>query len=265
MDNYILNGYRTVFRSKTYDLTDSEELDGIQIFESSGLIGASLNQDPNLIASVPASGDHIRIYGASPDYFNGVFEIDSIGTTPDSVIYFSNSVGASTGETTTGPYKLELLKNFDVSGANVLGSVVTFLADSEGNGIASATRSLIENDLDGKVVAGLTYKTTNALVADFDVNITIVIANGFSALDVRSAVDVSISAYLSPQEWDWSPTIRRNAIITRISQVPGVSYIDDLTLTVAADQYLCYLDVEGDIRFNYKGVLPRANITVGSV
>jgi hypothetical protein len=124
---------------------------------------------------------------------------------------------------------------------------------------------LIEEDLDSKIVAGLTHASSNALIAEIEVDITIVIASGFAALDVRQAVDTAISNYLSPQAWDWSPTIRRNAIITRISQVPGVSYIQDLDLTLPANQYLCEIDSNGDIQFRYKGVLPHATVTVGSV
>lgn len=265
IDNYILNSFRDVFRSKTYDLTNRQELDGVRIFESSGQIGASLNQDPTLIVPTPVVGDHVRIYGVTPSKFNRVYSIANIGTAGTNTLFFTNIAGASSGETYTQPYKVELLSNYGLTEPDALGKVVTFLADSEGADISTGLRTTIKTDVTDRVVAGLSYETSNALIADFNMNITIAVANGFAALDVRTAVDAAITNFLSPQVWDWSPTIRRNAIITRVSQVPGVSYIDDLTITLPANQYLCVIDTNGDIQFNFKGVLPRATVTVGSV
>lgn len=265
MDKYVLNAFRDVFRSNTYDLTGQQELDGIRIFMSGSQIAASLNQDPTLIVPTPTAGDHVRIYGVTPDKFNRVFSIASLGSAGSNTIFFSNIVGASAGETYTLPYKVELLSNYGLTEPDNLGNVVTFLCDSEGAAISSGLRTTIKNDLLNRVVAGLTYNTSNALIADFNLNITIAVANGFAALDVRSAVDAAITAFLSPQSWDWSPIVRRNAIITRVSQVPGVSYIDDLTISLPSNQYLCVINTDGDVEFNYKGVLPRATVTVGSI
>lgn len=268
IDAFILSTFREAYRVKTYDLTTVGEVEGVKIYETSGLIGASLQVNINTqVTPKPSAGSAIRIYGISKSSFNGVFTVDSVSasTSPESVIFFDNTVGASAGETYIENYQVELLDSVSYGYPNQLGQITTFVLDADGNPIAQAYRSSIEAAVQARTVAGLVHSVENALVLNFDVNATIAVQTGYVALDVRSAVDTVISAYLSPQQWDWSPIIRRNAIITRISQVPGVDYIDDLDITLTAGEPLAAIDGNGDIVFSYKGILPSANVTIGAL
>jgi hypothetical protein len=266
VDSYLMTTFKEIFRAKTYDLSKVREVGGLELEEVSGLLKASIS--PSALSGLdpaPAAGDVVRIFGASPDFLNGIFTIDSVGEPPDYAIYFDNTVGASSGEVFNTLFRVELLEDVNTNSEDAAGYVVSFITDSEGNDFSQGFRQSVNSDVLNKVVAGLKYRSTNALILPLEVNVSISVLSGFSTLDVRQAVDAAITQYLSPQKWDWSPIIRRNAVITRISQVAGVSYIESLTIEIAEDEVLANTTVDGDIVFRYKGVLPRANVVVGSV
>ena len=48
-----------------------------------------------------------------------------------------------------------------------------------------------------------------------------------------ATVSAALASYLSPKQWDWSGTVRRNKLIQVVSSVPGVDYVE--TLTPATD------------------------------
>jgi hypothetical protein len=263
--SYVLSNYGEAFRATTYDLTETDSLTGIQIFESGGLIGASLT--PNLTSvSPPANaGDVVRIYGASPEYFNGIFEVDSVEPYPGSAIYFTNTVGASSGEVSNTSYTVDLLEGLKYTTPDDLGSVSIVVSSNDGTAISPSVRSAIQTDVRQKMVAGLSVSVIDALVVPITVNIAIGLADGFSELDVRTAVDTAVSGYLSASQWDWSSTVRLNTLVTQVAQIAGVGDVESLTMSLDASENLAYQGVGGDITFLYRGVLPSASVTVGVV
>lgn len=265
ISSYVLTNFKEAYRAKALDLVEVDSLTGVQIFESGGLIGASLT--PNLTSFDPPAnaGDVVRIYGATPDYFNGVFEVDSVEPYPGSAIYFTNTVGASSGETSSSSFTLELLEGLKYTTADDLGSVTVAVLSVDATDLSVASRAEIRTSLVQKMIAGVTVDVINALVVPIDVSIVFGLADGYSELDVRTAIDTAITDYLSPQYWDWSDTIRLNSIVTRVAQLDGVSYVDSVSMALTAGELLAYQGVGGDITFLYKGVLPRASVTVAVV
>lgn len=266
ISNYILTYYKSIFRAQTEDLKKVEVGDGIRIFESSGLIGASLNQDVlTSFDEVPAAGDVIRVYGVTPSYFNGVFEIDSVGSSPDSVIYFSNTVGASTGQSHTGEFKVELLESLRTDAANAAGYVVAFVSKAGGASVDFATKQNVQNDVEEKTVAGLTFRVLDSLIADVSVTATVSVQSGFVEADVLAASEVALEEFLSPNNWDWTSIVRKNVLITRLAQVAGVYYVDDVTISIDSSTPVGHVDINGDLIFDYLGVLPSSSATVTAV
>jgi hypothetical protein len=265
ISSYVLDNFQEAYRTTTLDLTEIDSLTGITIFESGGLIGASLTPNITSVAPVINPGDHMRIYGATPEYFNGIFEIDSVEPYPGSAIYFSNTVGASSGETHTGTYTVELLEGLKLTTDDVLGSITIIVNGTEAQDISSAYRNTIKSGVGQKIIGGISLSVVNALFLDFDVNIVFGLQSGFSELDVRNAIDTRISTYLSAEEWDWSSKIRLTTLTTLISEINGVEYVDSVSAALAAGEPLAQQLLNGDIEFLYKGVLPRANVTVGVV
>lgn len=262
---YVLTTYQEAYRATALDLTEVDALTGITIFESSGLIGASLTPSITSVSPVINSGDLIRIYGATPAYFNGIFTVNSVDSYPDSVIFFTNTVGASTGETHTGSYTLELLEGLKKTTGEQLGSVTIAVNGIEGADVSSSYRNTIKTGVAQKIIGGISLSVVNALILDFDVNISFGLSSGYSELDVRTAIDTQITNYLSPGSWDWSDRIRLTKLTTLVASIGGVEYVDEITMTLAAGEPLATQLANGDIEFLYNGMLPRASVTVGVV
>lgn len=264
--NYILTYFKEIFRATTVDLRKIEVGSGVRIFESSGLIGASLNQDIyTQFDDIPAVGDVIRIYGADPDYFNGIFEIDSISDAPDSVLYFTNTVGASSGESHTRGFTVELLESVATGASASAGWAVSFVSGSAGASVTPVTKTAILNDVREKAIAGLRYRVLDALIADISVSATISVQPGFVEAEVAAAADLALERFLSPDSWDWSSVVRKNVLITRLAQVSGVYYVDDLTISLSPSTPLGFIDSNGDLVFEYLGVLPSASVAIAVV
>jgi hypothetical protein len=264
--NYILTYYRSIFRAATEDLVKVEVGDGVTIYESSGLIAASLNQDIfNGFDNTPTAGDVIRIYGVTPSYFNGIFEIDSVGTPPDKIIYFTNTIGASSGESYTGDFKVELLESVSTGVAPSGGWVVAFVSRAGGASVDFATKQNIQTDIEDKTVAGLQFRVIDALIANVSVAATVSVQSGFVESDVLAAAEAALENFLSPNTWDWTSVIRKNVLITRLAQVSGVYYVNDVTISIDSSTPIGYVDGNGDLIFEYFGVLPSASVTVTAV
>lgn len=265
--NYVLANYTEAHRATTINNALIDQSDGVTIFESSGNLGASLTADPNNdFSAVPSAGDKFVIHGASDTNFNGEFEVGSVGSSPDRVIYFTNTVGASTGEVYSDGYHLDIIEGLSTGRTDVGGSTVTVVSGEEGASLTAADKETIRSDVDGRLIAGLNYYIVNALLVNIEVSITIKVLAGFDELSVRTAVDTVITDYLSADSWDWSTRVRTNSILTRASQVNGVDYVDDVTIALDAGETKASIDgSSGDCLFSYDGSLPVATVSVGAL
>ena len=265
--NYTTATYTDVHRAKTYNNTLIDHSDGVTIFESSGSLGASITADPNSdFSAIPTAGDRFIIHDATDAKFNGEFEVTSVGTSPDRVIYFSNSVGASTSEVYSGGYHLDILEGLATSRTAIGGETVTVVAGEEGAALTAADKATIQSDIEERLIAGLNYYVMNAMLVNIEVSITISVLPGFDELTVRTAVDTAITEYLSPDAWDWSTRVRVNSILSRASQVNGVDYVSGATIALDAGESKASIDgTTGDCIFTYDGSLPVASVSVGSI
>jgi len=272
--NYILSAFTDVRRCVTLDQTDLTEVAGVQIFETGGTLGASTTIDPTGLFPTPSAGEYIRIVGASDSKFNAVFEIDSLDST---TIYVTNTSGASTGETLTDDFTIELLKQLerpDTSGGVSLygsspaaGYVTTVVADSNGDPVSSTLKTSISDAIVDRVVAGLDFTIIDALRLDVEVTVDFALSEGFNELTVRDNVELAVADYISPANWNWETRIRVNSIIALVTAVPGVDYVDSVSFTLASPEPLANIDgVSGDVDILFRGTLPNASsVTVGVV
>ena len=263
INNYILTNYGDVFRARTENLTKIQVGDGVRIFESAGSIGASLTQeifssfDP---VPAPGAGNLIRVSGVGSSKFNGIFQITSVGSNPSRVVYFSNTIGASAGEAFTGFYSVEFLQTLN-NGAfeaepieEFPGHILSFVAGTGASIVSSGLKASIKSDVENKAIAGLQYQVIDPLLAPITVYPTVILLPGFLEEDVLPAVDAAVEEFLSPDNWEWDDVIRKNAVIGRISQVPGVEYVRNVVFSSTSP--LTEVTFLGDVQFTFKGVLP---------
>lgn len=265
--NYTTTNYTDVHRAKTYTNTLVDQSSGVTIFESSGNLGASITADPNSdFSATPSAGDRFVIHDATDTKFNGEFEVASVGTSPDRVIYFTNSVGASTGEVYSNGYHLDMLEGLATSRSDIGGETVTVVAGENGVGLNQTDKATIQTDVSSRLIAGLNYYVTNATLVNIEVSITVKVLDGFDELTVRTAVDTAITQYLSPDSWDWSTRVRVNSVLTRASQVNGVDYVHSAAIALDAGENKASIDgTTGDCIFTYDGSLPVASVSVGAI
>lgn len=297
--SYILTNYPEAYRVKAYDLTRLQQFliqeivfdggdnlvhascvpeviggnnyfdtfkytgDGEEIFgvlESSTPWGASLTPG----ASVTA----IRVSDTSEPDYDGIWAVSGIQDqyTLAPYVEYDYGVGTSTTLINYPSYsaKLEILDQVLLEADEALGSVTVFVCTSSGASLTAEDKAIIADDVRSRSVAGLTVYVSNVILAPITVSVEIKVRDGYSTLDVRTKVDDYLTSYLSPSEHPFSTLIRKNALISSISQIEGVEYVDSLTIT-SDDTDVATINGDGDVEFIFKGTLPTSAVTVVAV
>lgn len=294
--NYILNTYPNAFRVKTYDMTKLQKFLVDEIAFGPSLVGASFSgttavpsdviegidyydseeQIDELVISQTPFGSletiyaYVRIGGTSiPDY-DGVWEldsgIDSSGEPDLYVINYDYGDGTATDSITypTQTPVAEFLDDVLTDADDVTGCVTIFVSNIVGGSLSAEDKAVIADDVRARSIGGLQIFIADVINAPISVTINIKVLTGFSELDVRSSVDDDITAFLSPEYFVFSDRIRANALISRISQIDGVDYVDSITIT-SDNTAIAYIDGAGDCVFRFRGTLPSASVTVAAV
>jgi len=269
INNFVLTESDAVGRSLTLDLRKVNDVQGLQIFESFGSLGASLTVDPLTVSPIPTAGGMVKILGSSENKFNKEYEITNVtGNTDPFVVYFSNTAGASSGETFTGDFTVRFLESLETSAVDQPGFITTVVANTQGNDVTQQTLDFVEGIVSESIVGGLNYRVVNPLRVNLEILINIYVLPDYDNLIVRQAVDDAVTEYASPSGWQWGNVLRKNAVLTRASNVEGVDYVDSVTISISSEQdgILASLDsVTGDVVFIHEGTLPVSSVTVGSL
>jgi hypothetical protein len=115
-------------------------------------------------------------------------------------------------------------------------------------------RQEIEEALDLKTNTGLITELVNAELVDITVNVTVVPFVGYTTSQIQNNIKAALDLYLSPNEWDWSDTVRENEILALVDNVEGVDYVSSLnSVTTTSPE----ATVSGnDVSFHLLGSLP---------
>lgn len=82
-------------------------------------------------------------------------------------------------------------------------------------------------------LANLTVHVVDPTITTVDVTVTVVGDPSFIPTDVVNNVKTAVQDYLSPMTWEWGGVVRRNELISVISNVAGVDYIQDFSAPAA--------------------------------
>lgn len=294
--NYILTSYDDAYRVACYDLTRlqqflatnvkyesspdkvhascvPETIGGTDFFktfsyEGDGATEVFLARANTPFASGAASVSAIRVFDTSKSGYEGSFDVTGI-TDPTSLSpYIAYDRVAGSTETATISYptfspKVEFLDQVALDASDVQGAITLFISSATGASLSAEDKAVIADDVRSRAIAGLSVFITDVILAPVTIDTTIKIVSGYSELEVRSAVDSYLTTAVSPSDYPFESLIRRNALISQVSQIAGVEYVDSLTLT-SNNTALSTLDGD-DIVFKFKGTLPVANVTVSSI
>lgn len=291
--NYILNTYPNAFRARTYDLTSlttfvidqinygtstvdalfdpitSSSINTVR-YTGSGETIETLNIDDTAFGLTASAVNYARVSDTSiPDY-DGIWDIspgiDKSNSPFDFTVQYDYGTGTSTDVITYGTYtpKMQFLDEVLVGGSDVLGAVTVFISSSAGSSVTAEEKAIIADDIRSKAIAGLSVYVTDVIVAPIQINIDVKVVTGFSELDVRTEIDTDITNFLSPENAPFEERVRVNALISRVSQRPGVEYVDSITIT-SENTSIAYVDSNGDCVYRFKGTLPSATVTVAAI
>lgn len=243
--SYALTNYPSVYRAKAFSRLSIQE-PVTSLTYSGASVTAEVASGHNI-----AAGDFVRIVDAVDSSFNGYFSVDSTDATH---IYWSQSAThASTGASAT-------ITAHSLQTPNTNGYVAIYVSDLNGASVSASTLADIETTIAEKAIAGLTIRADNAKIADVDIAVSVTIKAGNLASTVSTAVENAVEDYISPDKWTWEQTIYVNEIIGLVDRIAGVDRVVSVTITDTDNSGTD--DGNGNLVFDYFGVLPRAATTV---
>ena len=105
-------------------------------------------------------------------------------------------------------YDLTEAADMSLAAADVPGAVTIALCDSNGDPLPTADKTTIHDNIESRVVAGLTIDTYYIKPFLVDVAVDVVVETGYSTATVSLAVSEAIENYLSIAGWDFTDAVR---------------------------------------------------------
>lgn len=113
------------------------------------------------------------------------------------------------------------------------GYIAVAVLGSGGAFLASADKSALQSTLAAQSQANLAVNVIDPTITNVTVTATVHPLVGFTTAQVQANVAAALTAYLSPDTWLWSATVRRNKLIQVIEDAAGVDYLTTLTAPAA--------------------------------
>jgi hypothetical protein len=88
--------------------------------------------------------------------------------------------------------------------------------------------------MEAAAAANLSIHVFDAAVQTQAVTVSVQRKAGYDNATVIANVTAALQAFLSPMTWDWDTVVRRNQLLSVISNAEGVDFVNTLT-TPAAD------------------------------
>lgn len=126
---------------------------------------------------------------------------------------------------------LDLYNPYDVESAPGAspGYVTVAVAGPEGSSLTSGARAAIKADLVNRMHAGLTINVIDADVTTVDVDIRVLRYAAADDAATEAAVVAAVTAYLDPDTWPWSDTVRVNELIAAADRAAGVDTVIEVS------------------------------------
>lgn len=251
VDAYLLTTYPGIIsRAKTFDLTNGDS-DGGNITQnrSSGVIQTFLSSN---LATIETEAPHLFIVGdvVELDIFNSSVSATfngehTITATSDTTFSFVKVAGNSASTVVTG----SAYAGQDVSG------YVTVVAYGNNTELTTPQKIDILSEIRAKSVAGLTIELIDPTLVTLEISGSITLNQQYEQTSLHQAIEDALVEYLSPSNFSLNfDRIRQSQIISLISNIPGVVYVQSLTLTPTGSGWLPQHGT--DLLFRDKGSLP---------
>lgn len=258
IDSYLLLNYQLYAeRVKAYDLTYGDSsLGDVSVARTKPISNVALTSQSASVSFSSAHqfivGDKVTISNCSNAVFDGTHTITATNST---VMVFTkvNANIASTAATGTA-----------TAGADQAG-YVTIFAYGINQFITNAIKNQMLADIQKVSSAGLTFHIRDPFLVSAQITSTVVISSEFNQALLEELIENTIINYLSPQVFPFTDDrIRQTKLISLISSIPGVLYVQSLSLTGSGqnpDGFNSWLPkIDEDIVFSKKGSLPLVGV-----
>lgn len=255
VDSYLLTNYpQIVSRAKTFDLTNGVAVGGnITNKRTSGVIKTFL--DTNL-ATIETEAPHLFIVGDVVELdvfnssvsatFNGEHTVTQAG---DTTFSFVKVAGNSASTVVTG----SAYAGQDVSG------YVTVVSYGNNTELTFPQKIAILSEIRAKSVAGLTIEIIDPTLVTLEISGSMTLNEQYEQTALQNSIEDALVEFLSPANFSLNfDRIRQSQIISLISNIPGVIYVESLTLTPTGSGWLPQHD--NDLLFRDKGSLPMLSL-----
>jgi hypothetical protein len=251
VDAYLLTNYPGIIsRAKTFDLTNGDSDGGnITNKRTSGVIKTFLT---GTLATIETEAPHLFIVGdvVELDVFNSSVSATfngehTVTQTSDTTFSFIKVAGDSASTVVTG----SAYAGQDVSG------YVTVVAYGNNTELSFPAKNSILSEIRAKSVAGLTIELIDPTLVTLEISGSITLDEEYDQTALRQTIEDALVEFISPANFSLNfDRIRQSQIVALISSIPGVVYVESLTLIPTGNGWLPKHD--NDILFRDKGSLP---------
>ena len=133
------------------------------------------------------------------------------------------------------------------------GYITVYACGLDGASLSVSSASAIVEDVTSKCTGGLIVNVEAPTLAPITVTTTVLLASGYTAATVVTAVEDALAGYIGPNSWQWGDVIYYNEVISLIDQVAGVDRV--VSLSLAAGDANSALN-GNDLEFVKYGSLP---------
>ena len=251
VDTYLLTNYpAVVFRAKTLDLTNGDDTTGdVTTYRPAGVIKTFLTSN---LATIETQAPHLYVVGdvVNLDIFNSSVSATfngerTITATSNTTFSFTRTAADSASTVVTGSA---------YAGQDVTG-YVTVVAYGNGSELTAVEKLGLITDVREKSIAGLVMDIIDPTLVTLEITGSIKISDAYEQTALIETIEDILVDSLSPQSFSFSlDRIRQTQIISLISNVPGVVYVESLSFTPTGSGWLPQHGA--DVLFRDKGSLP---------
>jgi len=114
------------------------------------------------------------------------------------------------------------------------GGYITVAVYGDNEMLSDDNKEALQAELDGNCQANLFVKLIDPTITPIDVDVEVAVEANVDPASVVSAITSALETALSPNTWGWGTVVRRSYLLSLITNIQGVDYVNSLT-TPAAD------------------------------
>ncbi|MGP4995566.1 baseplate J/gp47 family protein [Glutamicibacter ardleyensis] len=125
---------------------------------------------------------------------------------------------------------------FDPAGtpkSPVAGHVTIAILGDDGQPLSIELMESLRQDIESQALASLSIHVIPPTITTVNITCTVRLASGYLASTATTDIKAALADWLSPANWDWSPTVDQNAIIGKLYEIPAVRAVTAVNPTIA--------------------------------